>query len=1641
MNAVRVAAATTLGTTRELAGATGALMGSLANPLVELAGSQAGQAARIGRIPRGVSEVVAGLADVGLHRSKRRTWSRDGRAHIEVKGLTGQGHQHRRLSESVTAALTEIEGVHWAQINAVTQHVLVSFDEGAVDMDLLVECIESIEEEHGTEEETFSRSEPEHPSADAPATMAAITLAADLTGLGVAVAGQFLRLRPLPAGARIPIMFAETYPRLRHQLERHLGHNHTELLLAVSNSTIHALSQGPVPLAVDGLHHFLNLVEVRSRQAVWHRREEELVADGRGLPLETQERIARPVPLPAGPIERLGERSSVVTLLGAGGTLAFTRDPGRAAELMLATMPKAARQGREAFASALGWELARRGVVPMDATALRRLDRISVVVIESSVLCTSRPRILSAAALADGLDDAAVWQIAERIVAERGEAADTIANNGASNGVADGAIEITADETTGDTPDDVAPGPLGETHWLRGPGPWISGQWQLVRAADAAPGEADGATALTLDLLDQDGRLCGRVRIGCEPHPMADALLDAARGAVDRVVLTEHDSISELLPWADEVVSAGDHVGDHVRRLQAEGAGVLLLSTDHDAALHAADVGIAVIGASGGVSWSADLICGPGLAEAWRLLHAVGLARQVSERSTRLALGGSALGALLTIAGNKQRPGPGPGLAPVHSASLLAVAGGVLSAYRVGRLTVPTPAVRGNWHALGAQDAFARLQIARQFEAVVESPGQLAALAYVGRDTLTSLSQVPLVSRLLIGPSRGTVTLGQAVVEELRDPLTPVLAFGAAASAVVGSGVDALLVGGVMAGNAVISGGQRLRAERALSQLLIGEQISARQVDWMPGSTVAVMSGTANGLPLDGASESWLTGLPEASTRIVSAHELRPGDVVVLGAADVVPADLRLISAEGLEVDESSLTGESLPVAKSSEATPGADLADRSCMLYEGCTVLAGTGFAVVVAVGQATEAGRAAAVAGGAGRPAGIQARLAELTRIALPAAGLGGLTVTGLAAMRGVPLRQAVASGVAIAVAAVPEGLPLVATVAQLAAARRLSRRGILVRSSRTLEALGRVDTLCFDKTGTLTEGRLQVTRLATGLGGEVAFGSAAGEHLLRTAARACPKPDADSDRPVAHATDGAVLEAAHTHNKPDDSWHLLAELPFESNRGYAASLGTNSTKLHLAVKGAPEVILDACTSVLGRATGKKAGANNSSADGADGTDANIDSTDSYSSQGTTALPLTAARRRAALDTIASLAGMGLRILAIAEARPLAVGDEVEGISTETPVDLTKLITGLTLVGFVAIADAPRATAAAAIRRLSGAGVRITMITGDHPTTASAIAEQLGIAEPHRVLTGAQMDALPKKARAARIADTSVFARVSPEQKVRIVQALQQAGHVVAMTGDGSNDAAAIRLADVGIAMAGRGSISARTAADLVLADPDPTRIVDALLEGRALWGNVRDAVSILVGGNAGEIGFTVLGTAISGRAPLGTRQLLLVNMLTDMLPALAVALAPAKPSGEGEGSDPLAAGPVVALWGPALARDLAVRGSATAIGATLAWQCGRYTGRARRADTMGLGALVGTQLGQTLITGRHSPLVIATSVASAAALIAVVETPGVSQFFGCTPLGPVGWTVVAGSSAAATLTAVVAPVILDKIGIGKA
>jgi cation-transporting ATPase I len=621
----------------------------------------------------------------------------------------------------------------------------------------------------------------------------------------------------------------------------------------------------------------------------------------------------------------------------------------------------------------------------------------------------------------------------------------------------------------------------------------------------------------------------------------------------------------------------------------------------------------------------------------------------------------------------------------------------------------------------------------------------------------------------------------------------------------------------------------------------------------------------------------------------------------------------------------------------------------------------------------------------GRAAGPEGIQSRLEELTSRGLPITLLGGGAVTALALLRRSPLRTAVASGVGVAVAAVPEGLPLMATVAQLGAARRLSGRGVLVRASRTVEALGRVDTVCFDKTGTLTEGRLRLVRVA-GFDGDWAPEDPRARRVLRAAAQAGPQANG---QPLAHATDQAVLDAARAvlGDDLDQAWEELVEVPFHSERGFSAVLGRTPRKARLVLKGAPEVLLPRCGYVRND-DGKR--------------------------------PLDRAERERAAATVHSLAVQGLRVLAVARRNANGVA---EG---ELSADDVSAMGDLTLLGFIGIADTPRPRAAGTVAGLREVGLRPVMITGDHPVTARAVAQGLGI--PVDVLVaGPDLAGLEEPERVRRVAGASVFARVSPEQKLQVVDALRKSGRVVAMVGDGANDAAAIRMADVGIGMEAKGSTSARSAADLVLTEPDVSLLLDALVEGRAMWRRVRDGVAVLLGGNAGEILFTLLGTALAGRAPISTRQFLVVNMFTDLLPSMALAVAPT-PSDEGERRALLTAEPP--SLGAPLLREIGLRGTVTSAGALVAWLIARRTASERRASTVALATLVGAELGQTLLLSGRNPLVLATGLGSAAVLAAIIQLPGASQVFGCTPLGPLAWAIVLACSTAATVASAALP-----------
>nr|WP_062982535.1 cation-translocating P-type ATPase [Nocardia anaemiae] len=990
-------------------------------------------------------------------------------------------------------------------------------------------------------------------------------------------------------------------------------------------------------------------------------------------------------------------------------------------------------------------------------------------------------------------------------------------------------------------------------------------------------------------------------------HPLASAVLGEVRRSGAEAVSVDVDTLDDLRPSFDDLDPVHDSVDEAltsaVHRLQREGRTVAVVSRSAAQALADADVAIGVT-AGGPPPWHADVLVDD-LDSVWRIVHALPAARQASERGVEIATGASLLGALLMIPGVRSR-----GLAPVTAGAAAGAWTGYRLASRALRVPPPPAASVHEWHAMSVD----------QVRRVLPPPQSDRARK------LSRLASTARPARSVIDPVRRAVSdFAVAMRDELSDPLIPVLAVGSAASAVLGSPVDAILVGSVLAGNAVLAATQRIRAERLLRHLLAAQDPPARKV----------------------------VGADRYTT--VHAVDLRPGDVIEVRPGEVVPADARLIQALDMEVDESSLTGESLPVAKQVEATPAAPVAERACMLFATTTVVAGTAVAIVTAVGQQTQAGGAAAAPHTDGSAAGLQTQLKDLTNKAWPFSLVGGGLVTALGLLRRTGLRQAVSSGVAVSVAAVPEGLPLVATLAQQASARRLTRAGALVRSPRSVEALGRVDVVCFDKTGTLSENRLRVTRVHAASGWS-------DDDVLVHAVRATPLVNGE---PHEHATDRAVAEAAQHLDRGGST----AYLPFRSGRPFSASVCGEQ----LSVKGAPEVVLAACA----------------------------DADDEVQRQ------------------VRKMAAEGLRVIAVAT-RQLSAS-RAQSVRDEADFFAELSSGGLRFVGLLGLSDTPRADATEVLAELADRGIGVRLITGDHPITATAIAAEVGMPlDDDQVIDGPEWESLSRREQEQAVQSRRVFARMSPEHKVQIVETIQRLGHVCAMVGDGSNDAAAIRTATVGIGVVARGSEPARGAADVMLLDGRIRSLLDAIDEGRQLWRRVQAAVAVLLGGNAGEVAFAIAGTALTGRTPLNTRQLLLVNILTDALPAAALAVSPPSAALRYSGRGPDRA----ALW-----RTVAVRGATTASAAMSAWVLARLTGRRRRASTVALVALVATQLGQTLIDS-HSPLVVGTAVGSLLALGALISTPGVSQVLGSTPLGPVGWFQALSTAAVATAVAAVAP-----------
>ncbi len=1569
------------------AGAAGALQ-TLASPVTELTGpvvqtvaETTGRAIGFGGPTNGSSARI--LPPV--------RWQSGRRVHLDLDPLL-PFPRWDEYAAVVEEPVRRIPGVAKAHVEGSLGRLVVEFSADADPDTVLHEVREAVVTVAGDIAPTSSMSSPlSAPFADPGnplAVLVPLTAAAlDIVAVSGAVTGWVTRLPAAPKTTRAAAALINHQPRMVAILESRLGRVGTDIALAATTAAAYGLTQAVGTPLLDLTQRTLQISEATAHRRVWRDREAQLASPDRPqapvVPVISSAKSHAPrhswaaaaagdashvvvggsidaaidtaKGSMAGPVESYVDSAANGALIAAASALVAGGGTEDAAGAIEAAVPRAAHMGRQAFAAVLGRGLATSGQLVLDPGALRRLDRVKVVVIDGAALRGDHRAVLRVHGDAPGWDDDRVYEVADAL--------------------------LHGEEAPEPDPDEL-PATGARLSWVK------------------SEGGTSGKPAEGLENADLmvDGECVGTVAVGWEVDPYAIPLFQTANRTGARVVLRHVAGTEDLAASVGASHPPGTPLLNVVRELRADRGPVLLItalhrdfaSTDTLAALAIADVGVALDDPRAATAWTADIITGTDLADAVRILSAIPVARSASESAVHLAQGGTTLAGLLLVTGEEEAGGSSPvsfrrWLNPVNAAAATALLTGTFSATRVLRLPDPTPQPLTAWHALDPEIVYSRLAGgARPLAVETESSW---------RRRLDDLSYSPALEPLR-KPLHNVARLASATRTELADPLTPILAVGAAASAIVGSNIDALLVAGVMTVNAITGGAQRLRAESAAAELFAEQDQLVRRV------VVPAVATTRR--RLEAARHA-------TRTATVSAKSLRPGDVIDLAAPEVVPADARLLVADDLEVDESLLTGESLPVDKQVDPVAVND-PDRASMLFEGSTIVAGRARAIVVATGVGTAAHRAISAVADVETSAGIQARLRELTSKVLPLTLAGGATVSALALLRRAPLRQAVADGVAIAVAAVPEGLPLVATLSQLSAAQRLTARGALVRAPRTIEALGRVDTICFDKTGTLTENRLRVVcAVPDDVDPHDPFPKLTDPEsagLLRAAARASAQPQEGQGH--AHATDEAILTAASSLNGHGDSdWAMLAEVPFESSRGFAAAIGTvahdnghPADAPVLVLKGAPEVILPRCKFADPGADLKRAEA-----------------------------------------VVHGLAEQGLRVLAVAQR-----GWKHETDDDDTDADAVDTAAqNLKLLGYVGLADTARASARPLIEALVDADRDVVLITGDHPITARAIARQLGLPEDAQVVTGAELVGLDEDACARRVADVQVFARVSPEQKVQIVAALQRCGRVTAMVGDGANDAAAIRMADVGIGVSGRGSSAARGAADIVLTDEDLGVLMDALVEGRSMWSGVRDAVTILVGGNVGEVLFTIIGTAFGqGRAPVGTRQLLLVNLLTDMFPALAVAVTSqyVEPD-EAEYESAEAAeearrlhrravltGPTPSLDAP-LMRQIVTRGAVTAAGATAAWAIGRYTpGTERRTSTMGLTALVTTQLAQTLLTRLHSPLVVATALGSAGVLVGIVQTPGLSQFFGCTPLGPVAWSGVLGSTAGATAISALAP-----------
>jgi cation-transporting ATPase I len=1486
------------------------------------------------------------------------------RARIAVRGIDRDPQLARRVVER----LERRPDVRRAVASMTTGRVLVEFSERVPDVQDVLSELSVLELP-----ELPGEDRPAHPLDPAPLIQSSTRLIGSVLGLGLIAARRAAHRAGPPVASGAPavaagvIGVAEGLPFVRSALRDAFGRDRAQLLLGGASIVSLTLSGSPLGLAVSGASALRMWTEVRARRAAWEEYERRLEDAARAEPgavvrLEAGDRVPlkgrviegagtavgrdglpdaiypgvelgagarvlggpftieledgrpfvpqpRAAPPPPSLLDRYMQLVSPLSLAYAGLTVALTRSIRRGFTALLLVNPRAALIGAEAADAGASARVLRAGVTVVGTRPERVVRRPDTLLLDGPRTLTDGFEASRIVPLAGG-DAAALGSLAAAVASEAGSPWGPALRAAAGARGNDGRIERAhasaevdgvryelgpADEA------ELGDDPVAERARERGDEPLV--------LRDAA-----------------SGRALASVHVRPRLAPDVRALVRECRRRGVELALREHGDRRAAHAIARRaevplVLDAG--LVELVHERQRGGALVAVLSDDPHAAeaFEACDLAIGLTsGRSARFPARADLLA-PDLAAVAAIVEA-GARR---DESVAAAVG---LSATANVAGAAWGLRGDPDLVRASHATYV----GALAAIGVSWLRL-----RGGGRS---RSLTARLVDPRPERWGRQSPADVLAAAHSRPEGLTAREVEQRHGRLALGRERNALVA--AALDQIRSPLTGILAAGAGLSLALGAIGDVAMIAAVIAANAAVGAWQERQAGKAAEALQRMGAVTARVVR-------------------DG----------EVAT--VAADDVVRGDVIVLAPGDRVVADARLLEVDALEVDEAPLTGESLPVAKFVDDGP-----DAARVVLEGSDVTVGSGRAVVVAVGAGTRLGAtAAALALYETRESPLGERLNRLFRQGLPLIAGGGVLVTLAGILSGgAPLAQ-VALGASIAIAAVPEGLPLLAGVAEAAAARRLSRRGALVRRLGAVEALGRVDVACCDKTGTLTQGRLALRLLATPDESADFPGSLtpALQEVLRVAAQASPHPEAADA--AAHPTDVAVVEAAERAGLGHEVREARTqEAPFEPTRSFHAARIDG----RLCVKGAPEVVVERCTRVR-----------------SGGVERELDD------EGRARLLATADR----------LAERGLRVLMVAEG------------GAETPLEDPE---DLVAIGFVGIADPLRPGVRAAIERCREAGVRLVMLTGDHPATARAIAQEAGIAaSDDEILTGEDLAELQNGEIDVRLEHATVVARITPLDKVRIVESLQRRGHTVAMTGDGVNDAPALRLADVGVAMGAGGTEVARQAADMVLADDDFATLVDALVEGRAFWRNIRRSLGLLLGGNLGELGLMASASLLGRRAPLTTRQILAVNLATDVLPALAVAVQPPAHRTLSE----LAREGTAELDAP-LREEVLRRGSATALPALAAYlTAGRLSAP---GQTVAFASIVATQLAQTLDAGRSqrtlSRSVLAAVAGSSALLAAALTLPPLQAFLGLAGPTPIGTALILSAAGGAVLLARLLP-----------